>query len=305
MIEIYPQLPRTGEPCLTGNVGFTFDQLPHLTRSDGITYAMATAAVACARQLDGNPRRRVDCQGCRRPFRPPLPRIPLYGGTPGFSHSSARITRCSISSERGDSHSRHSGARRRAGRREPRRTVFSRKKSVRAVAMAISRSGTPRAIVTRIGRLVPSRPIGRRAVGWCDEVYAIRGGIALRVTGAARQKEARDAGQQHSGSPGAGDPGDAVVERHEHADIEDQIAETVFTVSTLVARMITTMARPEEMIVPTHVSSSSCGSSRQPSERRRRGTSSKSAGSMQQRSSECGNRRREHREHHEIGYRRA
>src|ERR1700693_5191261 len=34
-------------------------------------------------------------------------------------------------------------------------TVFSRKKSLRAVAMAISRSGMPRAIVIRIGRLVP------------------------------------------------------------------------------------------------------------------------------------------------------
>src|ERR1700680_660563 len=41
MIGMYPQLAGAqGSHAWTGNVGFTFDQLPHLTRVDGITYAM-------------------------------------------------------------------------------------------------------------------------------------------------------------------------------------------------------------------------------------------------------------------------
>jgi glycine/D-amino acid oxidase-like deaminating enzyme len=41
MIGMYPQLSGVRlSHAWTGNVGFTFDQLPHLTRVDGITYAM-------------------------------------------------------------------------------------------------------------------------------------------------------------------------------------------------------------------------------------------------------------------------
>lgn len=41
MIGMYPQLAGVRlSHAWTGNVGFTFDQLPHLTRVDGITYAM-------------------------------------------------------------------------------------------------------------------------------------------------------------------------------------------------------------------------------------------------------------------------
>ncbi|HEY6469165.1 MAG TPA: FAD-binding oxidoreductase [Candidatus Dormibacteraeota bacterium] len=41
MIGMYPQLAGVRlSHAWTGNVGFTFDQLPHLTRVDGVTYAM-------------------------------------------------------------------------------------------------------------------------------------------------------------------------------------------------------------------------------------------------------------------------
>jgi len=108
MIEIYPQLAGVRvSHAWTGNVGFTFDQLPHLTRSDGITYAMGYcgSGVALGSWM-GTLAAEWIAKGARPAFSDSAFRESrCTGGTPGFSHSSARITRCSISSERGDSHS--------------------------------------------------------------------------------------------------------------------------------------------------------------------------------------------------------
>jgi glycine/D-amino acid oxidase-like deaminating enzyme len=49
MIGMYPQLAGVRVThAWTGNVGFTFDQLPHLTRHDGITYAMGYCGAGVA-----------------------------------------------------------------------------------------------------------------------------------------------------------------------------------------------------------------------------------------------------------------
>jgi glycine/D-amino acid oxidase-like deaminating enzyme len=49
MIGMYPQLAGVRVThAWTGNVGFTFDQLPHLTRFDGITYAMGYCGAGVA-----------------------------------------------------------------------------------------------------------------------------------------------------------------------------------------------------------------------------------------------------------------
>ena len=103
MIDIYPQLAGVRvSHAWTGNVGFTFDQLPHLTRRRRASPTRwATAAVASRwaagwersppSGLPEVPSRRFPTsafRGCRS-----------TGGTPGSSLSSACTTRCSIGSE--------------------------------------------------------------------------------------------------------------------------------------------------------------------------------------------------------------
>jgi glycine/D-amino acid oxidase-like deaminating enzyme len=87
MIDIYPQL--AGVPVThawTGNVGFTFDQLPHLTRSNGITYAMGYcgSGVALGSWM-GTRAAEWIARGAQPAFSDlRFPRIPLYRGHPWF-----------------------------------------------------------------------------------------------------------------------------------------------------------------------------------------------------------------------------
>jgi len=133
----------------------------NLTRSDGNHYAWATAAVAfAARQLDGT---LAPLDKGARPAFSDLPfRESRCTGAPGFS-TRRRVLLLLDRSER-DSHSRNRSAATSWPSRTRRKPVFSRKKSVRAVACD-QQERNPRGIVTRIAELVPSRPIGRRAVG--------------------------------------------------------------------------------------------------------------------------------------------
>ena len=87
MIDIYPQL--AGVPVThawTGHVGFTFDQLPHLTRSNGITYAMGYCGSGVAL---GSWMGTLAAEWIARGAQPAFsdlrfPRIPLYRGHPWF-----------------------------------------------------------------------------------------------------------------------------------------------------------------------------------------------------------------------------
>ncbi|MFI5285825.1 MAG: NAD(P)/FAD-dependent oxidoreductase [Candidatus Dormibacteria bacterium] len=87
MIDIYPQL--AGVPVThawTGNVGFTFDQLPHLTRSNGITYAMGYCGSGVALGSWMGTLAAEWIAGGAQPAFSDLrfPRIPLYRGHPWF-----------------------------------------------------------------------------------------------------------------------------------------------------------------------------------------------------------------------------
>ncbi len=87
MIGIYPQLAGVRvSHAWTGTVGFTFDQLPHLTRSDGITYAMGYCGSGVAL---GSWMGTLAAEWIARGARPAFsdlrfPRIPLYRGHPWF-----------------------------------------------------------------------------------------------------------------------------------------------------------------------------------------------------------------------------
>ena len=87
MIDIYPQLAGVRvSHAWTGTVGFTFDQLPHLTRSDGITYAMGYCGSGVAL---GSWMGTLAAEWIARGARPVFsdlrfPRIPLYRGHPWF-----------------------------------------------------------------------------------------------------------------------------------------------------------------------------------------------------------------------------
>jgi glycine/D-amino acid oxidase-like deaminating enzyme len=87
MIDIYPQLAGVRvSHAWTGNVGFTFDQLPHLTRSEGITYAMGYCGSGVAL---GSWMGTLAAEWIARGARPDFsdlrfPRMPLYRGHPWF-----------------------------------------------------------------------------------------------------------------------------------------------------------------------------------------------------------------------------
>jgi glycine/D-amino acid oxidase-like deaminating enzyme len=87
MTDIYPQLAGVRvSHAWTGNVGFTFDQLPHLTRSDGITYAMGYCGSGVAL---GSWMGTLAAEWIARGARPAFsdlrfPRMPLYRGHPWF-----------------------------------------------------------------------------------------------------------------------------------------------------------------------------------------------------------------------------
>jgi glycine/D-amino acid oxidase-like deaminating enzyme len=87
MIDIYPQLAGVRvSHAWTGNVGFTFDQLPHLTRSDGITYAMGYcgSGVALGSWM-GTLAAEWIVRGARPAFSDlRFPRMPFYRGHPWF-----------------------------------------------------------------------------------------------------------------------------------------------------------------------------------------------------------------------------
>jgi glycine/D-amino acid oxidase-like deaminating enzyme len=87
MIAIYPQLAGVRiSHAWTGNVGFTFDQLPHLTRSEGVTYAMGYcgSGVALGSWM-GTLAGEWIARGARPAFADlRFPRIPLYRGHPWF-----------------------------------------------------------------------------------------------------------------------------------------------------------------------------------------------------------------------------
>ncbi|MGD0195914.1 MAG: FAD-binding oxidoreductase [Candidatus Dormibacteria bacterium] len=87
MIAIYPQLAGVRlSHAWTGNVGFTFDQLPHLTRSDGVTYAMGYcgSGVALGSWM-GTLAGEWIARGAQPAFADlRFPRIPLYRGHPWF-----------------------------------------------------------------------------------------------------------------------------------------------------------------------------------------------------------------------------
>jgi glycine/D-amino acid oxidase-like deaminating enzyme len=82
MIGMYPQLAGVRvSHAWSGNVGFTFDQLPHLTRVDGITYAMGYcgSGVAMGSWLGTVA---GDAQPAYTGIR--FPRLPGYRGHPWF-----------------------------------------------------------------------------------------------------------------------------------------------------------------------------------------------------------------------------
>ena len=87
MIGIYPQPAGVRvSHAWTGNVGFTFDQLPHLTRSDGITYAMG---YCCSGVALGSWLGTLAAEWIARGTRPAFsdlrfPRLPFYRGHPWF-----------------------------------------------------------------------------------------------------------------------------------------------------------------------------------------------------------------------------
>jgi glycine/D-amino acid oxidase-like deaminating enzyme len=87
MIDIYPQLAGVRvSHAWTGNVGFTFDQLPHLTRSDGVTYAMGYCGSGVAL---GSWMGTLAAEWIARGARPAFsdlrfPRMPFYRGHPWF-----------------------------------------------------------------------------------------------------------------------------------------------------------------------------------------------------------------------------
>jgi glycine/D-amino acid oxidase-like deaminating enzyme len=87
MIDIYPQLAGVRlSHAWTGNVGFTFDQLPHLTRSDGITYAMGYCGSGVAL---GSWMGTLAAEWIARGAQPAFsdlrfPRLPFYRGHPWF-----------------------------------------------------------------------------------------------------------------------------------------------------------------------------------------------------------------------------
>jgi glycine/D-amino acid oxidase-like deaminating enzyme len=87
MIGIYPQLAGVRiSHAWTGNVGFTLDQLPHLTRSNGITYAMGYcgSGVALGSWM-GTLAGEWIARGAQPAFSDlRFPRIPLYRGHPWF-----------------------------------------------------------------------------------------------------------------------------------------------------------------------------------------------------------------------------
>jgi glycine/D-amino acid oxidase-like deaminating enzyme len=87
MIAIYPQLAGVRiSHAWTGSVGFTFDQLPHLTRSEGVTYAMGYcgSGVALGSWM-GTLAGEWIARGAQPAFADlRFPRIPLYRGHPWF-----------------------------------------------------------------------------------------------------------------------------------------------------------------------------------------------------------------------------
>jgi glycine/D-amino acid oxidase-like deaminating enzyme len=87
MIEMYPQLAGVRiTHSWTGNVGFTFDQLPHLTREGGVTYAMGYcgSGVALGSWM-GTLAGEWIARGARPAFADlRFPRLPGYRGHPWF-----------------------------------------------------------------------------------------------------------------------------------------------------------------------------------------------------------------------------
>jgi glycine/D-amino acid oxidase-like deaminating enzyme len=87
MIDIYPQLAGVRvSHAWTGNVGFTFDQLPHLTRYVGITYAMGYCGSGVAL---GSWMGTLAAEWIARGARPAFsdlrfPQMPFYRGHPWF-----------------------------------------------------------------------------------------------------------------------------------------------------------------------------------------------------------------------------
>jgi glycine/D-amino acid oxidase-like deaminating enzyme len=87
MIGMYPQLAGVRiSHAWTGNVGFTLDQLPHLTRSNGVTYAMGYcgSGVALGSYM-GTLAGEWIARGAQPAFSElRFPRIPFYRGHPWF-----------------------------------------------------------------------------------------------------------------------------------------------------------------------------------------------------------------------------
>jgi glycine/D-amino acid oxidase-like deaminating enzyme len=87
MVDIYPQLAGVRvSHAWTGNVGFTFDQLPHLTRRDGVTYAMGYCGSGVAL---GSWMGTLAAEWIARGARPGFadlrfPQMPFYRGHPWF-----------------------------------------------------------------------------------------------------------------------------------------------------------------------------------------------------------------------------
>ena len=87
MVRVHPQLAGIMvEHAWGGNVGFTFDRLPHIGRTEGITYALGYCGTGVAMstyfgQLAADWIAGGEVPGCwQRPF----PGLPLYRETPWF-----------------------------------------------------------------------------------------------------------------------------------------------------------------------------------------------------------------------------
>jgi glycine/D-amino acid oxidase-like deaminating enzyme len=87
MIRVHPQLAGIAvEYAWGGNVGFTFDRMPHIGRVDGITYALGYCGTGVAMSTYFGRLAADWIAGDELPdcWRRPFPSVPLYRETPWF-----------------------------------------------------------------------------------------------------------------------------------------------------------------------------------------------------------------------------
>jgi len=87
MVRVHPQLAGIGvEHAWGGNVGFTFDRLPHIGRMKGITYALGYCGTGVAMSTYFGQLAADWIMGGELPdcWRRPFPTMPFYREKPWF-----------------------------------------------------------------------------------------------------------------------------------------------------------------------------------------------------------------------------